>query len=79
MTQDPVGSDKPARVLLLEEDPRSAMTIVEMLRAIWPQGLLITQAQHVPDAAQELTEHGATCVLLDLPRDRPQPLRCSRR
>jgi diguanylate cyclase (GGDEF)-like protein len=74
VTDDPVGSDKPARVLLVEEDPRSAMMIVEMLRAVWPQGLLITQAQHVPDAAQELTDHGATCVLLDLPRDRAQPL-----
>jgi diguanylate cyclase (GGDEF)-like protein len=74
VTQDPVGADKPARVLLVEEDSRSAMMIVEMLRAVWPQGLLITQAQHVPDAAQELVDHGATCVLLDLPRDRGQPL-----
>ncbi|PZS06556.1 MAG: hypothetical protein DLM64_16300 [Solirubrobacterales bacterium] len=58
----------------MEEDPRSAMMIVEMLRAVWPRGLLITQAQHVPDAAQELVDHGATCVLLDLPRDRSTPL-----
>jgi diguanylate cyclase (GGDEF)-like protein len=50
------------------------MMIVEMLRAAWPQGLLITQAQHVTDAAQELSDHGATCALLDLPRDRGEPL-----
>jgi diguanylate cyclase (GGDEF)-like protein len=51
--------------------------IVEMLRAVWPDGLLITQARHVADAAQELTDHGATCVLLDLsagPGRQPRPL-----
>jgi diguanylate cyclase (GGDEF)-like protein len=74
MTQDPAGTSKPARVLLVEEDPRSAMKIVEMLRDAWPQGLLITQAQHVTDATQELLERGATCVLLNLPRDRGEPL-----
>jgi diguanylate cyclase (GGDEF)-like protein len=74
MTQDPAGASKPARVLLVEEDPRSAMKIVEMLRAVWPQGLLITHAQHVTDATQELLERGATCVLLNLPRDRNEPL-----
>jgi diguanylate cyclase (GGDEF)-like protein len=50
------------------------MKIVEMLRAAWPQGLLVTQAQNIVDAAQELADHGATCVLLDLPRDRARPL-----
>jgi diguanylate cyclase (GGDEF)-like protein len=73
MAQDQAGS-KPARVLLVGSDPRSAMMITEMLRAVWPEGLLITQAQHVADAAQELTERGATCVLLDLARDHPRPL-----
>src|SRR5450755_588810 len=74
MTQDPAGVSKPARVLLVEEDPRSAMKIVEMLRAVWSQGLLITHAQHVADASQELLERGATCVLLSLPRERSEPL-----
>src|SRR5450755_3504608 len=74
MTQDPAGVSKPARVLLVEEDPRSAMKIVEMLRAVWPQGLLITQAQDVTDASQELLERGATCVLLSLPPERSEPL-----
>jgi diguanylate cyclase (GGDEF)-like protein len=50
------------------------MMIVEMLRAAWPQGLLVTQAQNIVDAAQELVDHGATCVLLDLPRERSRPL-----
>jgi diguanylate cyclase (GGDEF)-like protein len=50
------------------------MMIVEMLRAAWSQGLLVTQAQNIVDAAQELADHGATCVLLDLPRDRSHPL-----
>lgn len=74
MTQDPLRASKPARVLLVEENPHSAMMIVEMLRAAWPHGLLVTQAQNIVDAAQELADHGATCVLLDLPRDRSRPL-----
>jgi diguanylate cyclase (GGDEF)-like protein len=54
-------------VLLVGEDPRSATTIVEMLRAVWPQGLLTTQAPTIPDAVQELSDHGDSCVLLTLP------------
>jgi diguanylate cyclase (GGDEF)-like protein len=50
------------------------MMIVEMLRAARPQGLLVTQAQNIVDAAQELVDHGATCVLLALPRGRDRPL-----
>jgi diguanylate cyclase (GGDEF)-like protein len=50
------------------------MKIVEMLRAAWPHGLLVTQAQNIIDAAQELADHGATCVLLNLPRDSSRPL-----
>ncbi|MGI8714038.1 MAG: putative bifunctional diguanylate cyclase/phosphodiesterase [Solirubrobacteraceae bacterium] len=68
------GGSKPARVLLVEEDPRSAMMIMEMLRAVWPQGLLITQAQNVADAAREVADHGSSCVLLDLPRQQTEPL-----
>ncbi|MHB1835910.1 MAG: EAL domain-containing protein [Solirubrobacteraceae bacterium] len=37
-----------------------------MLRVVWPSGLLLCHAQTVADAAHELTDHGATCVLLDL-------------
>ena len=74
MDQDEVQAQRPARVLLVQEDPRSAALIVEMLRAVWPDGLLITQAQNVADAAQELSEHGSTCVLVDLPGDTTRPL-----
>ena len=71
---EPVGASRPARVLLVQDDLRGAMSIVEMLRTVWPQGLLVTHTRYVPDAVQELAEHGDTCVLLDLPQDRDQAL-----
>jgi diguanylate cyclase (GGDEF)-like protein len=64
---------RPSRVLLVGEDPRLATTIVEMLRAVWPQGLLTTQAPTIPDAIQELSDHVDSCVLLTL-RDDGDPL-----
>jgi diguanylate cyclase (GGDEF)-like protein len=69
MAQDGASPTRPSRVLLVVEDPRSATTIVEMLRAVWPQGLLITQAPYIPDAVQELADHSESCVLLTLPAD----------
>jgi len=68
------GSSQPARVLLVEDDPRTAMMIGEMLRAVWAEGLVIAHAQRVSDATQELLDHGATCVLLDLPSEQSAPL-----
>src|ERR1039458_9640067 len=62
-----------ARILLVEEDARAAMLIGEMLQAVWREGLLIVHAERLEDATQELLDHGASCVLLDLPatdRDR---------
>jgi diguanylate cyclase (GGDEF)-like protein len=56
-------------VLLVQEDARTAMLIGEMLRAAWNQGVVIAHALRYADAAQELRDHGATCVLIDLPRD----------
>lgn len=50
------------------------MMVMEMLRAVWPQGLLITQAQTVADAARELADHGSTCVLLNVPRGQGAPI-----
>jgi diguanylate cyclase (GGDEF)-like protein len=50
------------------------MLIGEMLRAAWPQGLVIAHAQHFADATQELIDHGATCVLLDIAADDTDPL-----
>jgi diguanylate cyclase (GGDEF)-like protein len=61
-------------VLLVEDDPRAAMMISEMLRAVWAEGLVIAHAQRVPDATRELLDHGATCVLLDLPLEQSEPL-----
>jgi diguanylate cyclase (GGDEF)-like protein len=62
------GLSKPARVLLVQDDPRAAMMIGEMLRTVWSRGLVVSQTERTLDAAQELLDHGATCVLLDLPR-----------
>jgi diguanylate cyclase (GGDEF)-like protein len=63
----------PTRILLVEEDPHAALLIGEMLRAVWHEGLLIVHAERLHDATQELRDHGASCVLLDLPvTDRDQ-------
>jgi diguanylate cyclase (GGDEF)-like protein len=56
----------PARVLLVEDDPRTATMIGEMLRVIWSQGLVIARAERLGDATQELLDDRTTCVLLDL-------------
>src|SRR5947209_6639994 len=37
-----------------------------MLRAAWREGLVLSHTERLADATQELMEHGATCVLLDL-------------
>ena len=70
---DPLASAS-ARVLLVEDDPRAAMLIGEMLRAAWKPGLVIAHAQRFADATQELLDHGATCVLLALPLSGHEPL-----
>ncbi len=56
----------PTRVLLIEDDPRHAFVIAEMLRASWPTGLVLAHADSLTDATRELLEHGANSVLLDL-------------
>jgi diguanylate cyclase (GGDEF)-like protein len=71
---EPAEASKPARVLLVQGDPRAATIIVEMLRVVWPQGLLITHAPHIPDAVVELGDHGDSCVLLEIPADEQEPL-----
>jgi diguanylate cyclase (GGDEF)-like protein len=65
------GPGRPARVLLVQDDARRAMELGEMLRSVWPRGLVVSHAPHVGDAVQELAEHGATCVLIDLPDHAP--------
>jgi diguanylate cyclase (GGDEF)-like protein len=77
----PEGGSGPIRVLLVQEDASAAMVIGEMLRAAWTQGLVVAHAQRLSDAARELLDHGATCVLLaagvtdDEPLDRLHQLR----
>ena len=63
-----------ARVLLVESDPRVAMLIGEMLRVAWSGGLVIAHTQTFADAAHELSENGATCVLLDIGGSAAEPL-----
>ena len=60
------GPGMPARVLLVEDDARAGLELGEMLRAVWTRGLVVSHTPHVGDAVQELADHGATCVLLDL-------------
>jgi diguanylate cyclase (GGDEF)-like protein len=74
LLQEQEGGREAARVLLVEHDPHAAMMIGEMLRAIWPDGLVVAHTQLVADAIRELVDHGATCVLLDLPREQSDPL-----
>lgn len=69
MAQELEGHGKAARVLLVQEDPRAALMLGDMLRAVWTRGLVVSHTQHVVDAAQELADHGATCVLLDVPAE----------
>jgi diguanylate cyclase (GGDEF)-like protein len=57
-------------VLLVEDDPRVAMLIGELVRAEWAEGLVIAHALSVSDAAAELAANGATCVLLGPPAGR---------
>jgi PleD family two-component response regulator len=55
-----------ARVLLIEESPRDAALIGGLLRAAWPEGLVLSHADRLADATQELLDFGASCVLLSL-------------
>jgi diguanylate cyclase (GGDEF)-like protein len=64
--EGPEGGTDPARVLMIEDDARAALLIGEMLRSVWPQGLVFSHAERLGDATQEVLERGATCVLLDL-------------
>jgi diguanylate cyclase (GGDEF)-like protein len=64
--QNGAPATQPARLLLVDDDPRAAAVIAEMLRGIWPEGLVVAHAQRLGDVERELLDHGATCVLLDL-------------
>jgi len=69
VVMDPDGLGKPARVLLVQQDPQAAMTLCEMLRAVWTRGLVVTHAHAVADATHELVDHGALCALVAQPTD----------
>ncbi len=60
------GPEEPARVLLIEDDARSAILIGEILRGAWDEGLVLTRTRRLADATQELLDRGSMCVLLDL-------------
>ena len=61
-----IGLGEPTRILLIEDDLRVALLIGEMLRAAWPERLVLTHIERLSDATQELLERGATCVILGL-------------
>jgi diguanylate cyclase (GGDEF)-like protein len=64
--EDLARTSEAARILLVEEDPRAALLFGEMLRATWVNGLVLAHTEILKDAVQELTDRGASCVLLDL-------------
>jgi diguanylate cyclase (GGDEF)-like protein len=74
MPQDTGSAGTTTRVVLVEDDPRAAMLVGEMLRAAWPEGLMIAHAARLIDATQELLDHSATCVLLSVPGSDPDSL-----
>jgi diguanylate cyclase (GGDEF)-like protein len=56
-------------VLLIEGNPRDAALIGGLLRAAWPEGLVLSHAESFRDATQELLDFGASCVVLSLADD----------
>ena len=65
-TDDLAAMAAPVRVLLVDHDSHGATLLAEMLRTAWIEGLVIAHAEHVKDAARELLDHGASCVLLSI-------------
>lgn len=63
--EDALGGTDPVRILLVEDDPNAAVLVGEMLRTSWPERLVLVHAERLSEAAQELLERGASCVLLD--------------
>ncbi len=54
------------RILLVEQDPPTAILIGEMLRSAWDERLVVTHAPHLSAALEDLLHYGATCVVLDV-------------
>ena len=57
---------EPMRILLVEDDSRTALLIGEMLRVACTGRLVLTQTESVDQAVRELADHRVSCVLLDL-------------
>ena len=53
-------------MLLIDQNPQTAGLTAEMLRTSGPEGLVLTRAEQLKDATQELLEYGASCVVLAL-------------
>ena len=58
----------PLRVLLIEAEPRAALWIGEMLRACWPEPLIIAHAERLDDALADIAGTPAGCIVLDVAR-----------
>lgn len=71
MPQEQEGAGRPARILLVGNELQCVVTVGEMLRAQWGEELVVSHTGSVAAATQELADHGATCVLVDLPADQP--------
>jgi diguanylate cyclase (GGDEF)-like protein len=57
---------------LIEDDPRTALLISELLRTSWATGLVFVHAERLGDAAQELLDRGASVVVLDTSSSSPE-------
>jgi diguanylate cyclase (GGDEF)-like protein len=55
-----------ARILLVDDDPRAAQLIGEMLRATWTERVVLAHTQSLDEATEDLLDSGAACVLLAL-------------
>ncbi len=63
--QDSATTPDPARILLIEADPRRAHLTADMLRSEWGSGrLVVVHADRLQDGIQELVDHGAHSVLV---------------
>ncbi len=63
---DEGGHSAPLRLLLVEPDPRAALWIGEMLRASWPEPIVIAHAERVVDAVRDAAASPPGCIVLDV-------------
>lgn len=75
MTEGPAGTAHAPRILLVEQDERDAALLTALLRRLPDRELMLIRAGRLPDAVQELLDHGASAVLLccGSPTDRNRP------